>query len=137
MNKTEQLRLIRSMHFQRNYKTIEELSTLSEDHLQAAVCTLLDHEKLLYYAIPNGVSKSKFAQAIFKYTGLISGVPDLLVCKRNKQYGGLYLELKHAQNILSPNQRAFIKKLMENGYQCEIIRSLKQAQKVIFGYVDE
>ena len=136
MNKTQQLALIRNLNFVRSYKLIEDLSTLSEDHLQAAVCSLLDHYKVLYYAVPNGASKSKTMRATFKYTGLISGVPDLMICQMTRNFGGLYLELKHNKNVLSPNQKSFIKQLEDHGYQCEVIRTLQQAKETIFAYLN-
>lgn len=137
MNNLPQLALIRNLDFKKNYKIIEELSTVSEDHLQAAVCAFLQDEKLLYYAIPNGSKRTKVVRALFKFTGLISGVPDLLVCHKNKKYGGLYLELKHKKNTLSVNQKLFIKELEKNGYKCAVIRSLDNVRQVVFAYLKE
>lgn len=136
MNKISQLGLIRSLEYVKNHDSISLLSELSEDHLQAAVCALLDHKELLYFAIPNGSNKSKALRALFKFTGLIPGIPDLMVCISRGRFAGLFIELKHAKNKPSSKQVALIQQLCENGYACYVCWDLAGVEKTLRDYLE-
>ena len=135
MNKLEQLRLIRFLDYKSQRKTVLELSRLSEDHLQAAVCSHLESKMLVYFAVPNGAKKSKTAQALFKYTGLIPGVPDIFVCEPCGPYSGLYIELKHGHNKPSIKQREFMDRLYKRGYYTCVCWTLEEVEKEVLEYL--
>ena len=58
---------------------------------------------LLIFAVPNGGLRSK-AEAAEKWTGVVAGIPDLVVVAPRGQV--LFLEVKTASGSLSPEQRA-------------------------------
>ena len=135
MNKVQQLGLIRKLNYKKDYKLILELSELSEDHLQAAVCNLLDYIGALYWSSPNGSNKSKMQRALFSYTGLRAGVSDLFIAERRNGESGLFLELKHGKGRLSDSQKIFIKAIKERGYCVEVTNNLREAKRIIVDYL--
>lgn len=78
-----------------------------------------------------------------KAEGVTSGVPDCFIAIpivhlgvfKTTTYSGLFIEFKKKPNVLSFNQRVFIKNLTENGYKCEVCYSLDEAMAVVKKYL--
>lgn len=64
-------------------------------------------------------------------------MPDLFVPIVRREFGGLFLEVKTKIGKLSDVQRFWLGELVENGYRCEIVRSLEDGIKVLKGYLNE
>lgn len=63
--------------------------------------------------------------AKLKQQGLTPGVPDLFLAKANKEYAGLYIELKTGNNKLSVSQKEFISNIQDlNEYKTLVIYTL-------------
>lgn len=95
------------------------------------------------FAIPNGGSRNLITGKRLKMEGVTSGVPDCFIAipivhingPNTVGYNGLFIEFKKAPNVLSFNQRVFIKNLTENGYRCEVCYSLEEGQAAVKKYL--
>ncbi len=95
------------------------------------------------FAIPNGGSRNLITGKRLKAEGVTSGVPDCFIAIPMVHlnginpvgYNGLFIEFKKAPNVLSFNQRVFIKHLRNNGYKCEVCYSVDQAIDVLRKYL--
>lgn len=113
------------------------LDPKNENALQAQICTVLNYCKLPYFSIPNGTYKSNVrTRNIFTKTGLKSGVPDLFVCRaftyRDRLYYGLFIEVKlGAKARVTANQQAWHDKLLVEGYQVVVVRTMAQLYSIL------
>lgn len=70
------------------------------------------YKDYLIFSIPNGGSRNKIEASKLKKTGLLPGIPDLIILMPNKEI--IFLEMKRQKGgSLSPNQKVIIK-LIEN-----------------------
>lgn len=105
---------------------------VSENALQAQICTILNYVQLPYFSIPNGTYKPNArTRSIFTNTGLKSGVPDLFICRAFIYFGtlyhGLFIEVKLGDSgRVTPKQQAWHVKLRAEGYAVVVIRSIDQ-----------
>lgn len=98
------------------------------------------HKELdLIYAIPNGGYRNKAEARKLKATGTKAGVPDLHLpvpkMVNGILYGGLFIEMKFGNNKCTENQKKWIRRLQDQGYQCKICYSADEAIKVIKKYL--
>lgn len=113
------------------------LEPKSENALQAQICTVLNFVQLPYFSIPNGTyKKSVRTRNIYTNTGLKSGVPDLFICRpftfRDRPYHGLFIEVKLGdKGKVTANQQAWHDKLLMEGYQVIVVRSIPQLYSVL------
>ena len=83
------------------------------------------YKDYLIFSIPNGGSRNKIEASKFKKTGLLPGIPDLIILMPNKEI--LFLEMKRQKGgILSPVQKTIIK----------IIESLGFTVLIGYGFLD-
>lgn len=89
-----------------------------EDKLQHRIISYLKYQypNLLFAHVPNEGKRSAFERFKFKYLGGSSGIPDLLIFKKNKYYSGLAIELKVGYNKPTANQKAWLEKLNTNNW---------------------
>jgi len=123
---------------------------LTESQLQSICVSWFEsvYRNDIIIAIPNGTffnAKTKIAGYAYskklKKEGVKSGVPDLLICKTNSLYGGLWIEMKRDQASINKmhrdniNQLEFHAKLRLKGYKVEICCSYEDFQKIISDYM--
>lgn len=95
-----------------------------------------DERLKLLFAIPNGGQRNAIVGAKLKATGVKKGVPDLLLPVANKTHHGLFIELKRIKGAsTSPEQKAWIAKLNEQGYMAVVCRGFEEAKKTIEDYL--
>jgi 3-hydroxy-3-methylglutaryl CoA synthase len=110
---------------------MKQLSTSTEDILQAELfkyyhnkyCTKLSNPQHIIFAVPNGGQRSKAQAMLFKATGLIAGVADLIVIQPNRI---VFIELKKEKGKQSDDQQQFERKVKSLGFEYYLIRSLEQ-----------
>lgn len=111
----------------------------AESKLQAACVKWfrLQYPDTLIFAIPNGGARNAITGAILKREGVIPGVPDLFVAETNKEYAGLFIEMKSEKGRLTESQKEIHKQLYIAGYCVEVCHSFeefKQDTLLYFGY---
>jgi hypothetical protein len=87
------------------------------------------------FAIPNGGMRNKAVAVKLKQEGVKRGVLDIFLAMPSPAWNGLFIEMKDGDNVLSPDQREWKKRLEENGYRCEICRSWLAAARVLIDYL--
>ncbi len=105
-----------------------------EHKLQVAICKYLDLCGYEFFAIPNGGLRNIKVAAKLKQEGVKAGVADLFVALSNGKYHGLFIEVKVGKNRQQPNQKIFEQKVLENGYQYKVVRSIDEIIAVIREY---
>jgi len=105
-----------------------------EHKLQVAICKYLDLCGYEFFAIPNGGLRNIKVAAKLKQEGVKAGVADLFVALSNGKYHGLFIEVKVGKNRQQPNQKIFEQKVVENGYQYKVVRSIDEMIAVIREY---
>lgn len=89
------------------------------------------------YSNPNqgyGGDDAKRRGRKMKAEGARAGVLDLFLPVARGGYHGAYIELKIGDNDLSPEQTAFVKDMITEGYKCAMCKSLEQFQNFIKFY---
>ena len=92
----------------------------------------------LLFAIPNGAYFMGNWKVIntMKAEGLKSGVPDVFLPIRSKEFSGLWIEMKAGSNRPSPAQKKWIRQLREQGFRVEVCYSADEAIEVICKYLN-
>ena len=85
----------------------------------------------LIYSVPNEAKRTRFTANRLKSIGLKSGVSDIVFPYPNGEYASLYLEFKTKTGIVSDNQKAYIKLLRGAKNRAEVVRSSKEALKLL------
>ena len=126
-----------------------------EEQEQKIVVKYLKIKKILHYATINE-NKQSFSDRVLatrienksKAMGKSNGVPDLCICKANKYYHGLYIEMKRRVKTLKngkksisrpetrPEQLKWLDKLNSNGYYAVVCYGADEAIKVIDEYME-
>ncbi len=106
-----------------------------EDDLQEACVRWFDYQftniKQLLIHIPNGGKRNAREAAKFKRMGVRAGVADLLLLVPSKPFHGLFIEMKAGKGTQQDSQKEFEKKVVENGYQYVVCRSLEHFINVV------
>jgi hypothetical protein len=87
------------------------------------------------YAIPNGGKRSVITAAIMKAEGVLPGVADLFLMQPNKDYHGLYIEVKTEKGNQSPYQKEFERKAKQRSYDYQVCRNFDEFQEIITKYL--
>ena len=106
---------------------------MTEDQLQQQIVTYFKNNFQinrtgLIFAVPNGGSRNVLEAKKMKFTGVLSGVSDLIAIIPKKI---LFIELKAEKGIQSDNQKDFEVRVNELGFEYYIIRSLEQFKEMI------
>ena len=91
--------------------------------------------KLLYHC-PNGGTRNKMEAANLKRQGVKAGVPDLFLPVPRSPKHGLFIEMKVGRNKCTDNQKKWIRKLLEQGYEVKVCYSCEEAIQVIKKYLN-
>ena len=102
----------------------------------------MQYPDLVCFSIPNGGRRDKIGAAILKSEGLLAGAADLCLAHKkvgktydDPDYGALYIEIKTPTGRQSESQKQFEKKVLANGYDYRIVRSLDQFIKIVNEYL--
>lgn len=68
--------------------------------------------------------------------GMRRGVSDLLIAFQNHGFGGMWLELKSANGIVSKEQKQFMADMRSVGYCCEVAWSFEEAISYLEWYIE-
>lgn len=98
---------------------------------------LVSHPELRWLvAIPNGGKRPKGEAGKMKAEGVKSGYPDVLLDLARGPYHGFRLEVKRRKfGAVSPDQRAWGKQLMEQGYWYQIAYGWEEARDQLLAYL--
>jgi hypothetical protein len=89
----------------------------------------------LLYAVPNGGHRHMTVAIKLKAEGVRSGVPDLVLPIARAGFFGLYVEMKTRTGRVSTDQKAYMARLLDEGYRVEVCRSLEGFIEVVGGYL--
>ena len=93
------------------------------------------HENTLF-AIPNGGERNVIVASKLKAEGVRAGVPDLFLAWANRQYGGLFIEMKKPKGgRVSDVQKQYIELLTESGYKAVVCMGWIEAKAAIEDYL--
>lgn len=92
------------------------------------------YRKLLF-AVPNGGARSAREGKSLKDEGVLAGVADLFLSVPNKQFHGLYVELKTAKGKQQANQKEFEEAVKGQGYEYIVCHSFSEFMGTIVGYL--
>jgi len=115
-------------------------SAPSEHDLQVTCVNLFrakhyEHAHLLF-AIPNGGYRCKRTASMMRAEGQQSGVPDLFLAVARHGYHGLWIEMKNGKaGRVSKEQKEMMEVLEEQGYKCEVCRSVEDFDNVTDTYL--
>ena len=119
-------------------RTVATLPALTEQQEQEAVIqwarasiARLPGLELLFH-VPNENAHHKVRQ------GVAAGVPDLCLPIARGGWHGLWIELKRADhsNVPSPAQRAWLERLIAEGYRCAVCYGANEAIDSIERYLE-
>jgi hypothetical protein len=88
------------------------------------------------FAVPNGGRRDRITGARLKAEGVKAGVADLILLRRNSQYGALLIELKTPRGSQSQAQRDWQKAIEKDGYKYVVVRSVQAFIQTINDYLD-
>lgn len=108
----------------------------SEENLQKAVARYLDRLGVLWFHSPNEIRAKPQYLKKRKQLGVKSGVPDVCILEPNKDYNGLFIELKVGYNKTSEAQELFLDKLGVRAYKTLVSYSLDEVIDVVDEYLE-
>lgn len=82
----------------------------------------------LLFAVPNGGARSALQGKIFKMTGVVAGVADMLFMYKGQTY---CLEFKTDIGVQSEKQINWQNKVQNHGFNYMIVRNLSLFQEII------
>ena len=140
----EHLALTQKLHLKsvlglekRWHKMIKSLIP-TEHQEQSLVIQYCNLKKIPIFHIPNGSYKSLTARVKAKKEGLKSGIPDLMIPVANKNYHGLFIEMKRVKNSkVSVHQKQWIELLNKQGYKAIVCYGNNEAIKEIENYIKD
>lgn len=89
------------------------------------------------FAIPNGGRRDKKTGTTLKEEGVVAGVADLILLKRNQRYGALCVEMKTKSGSQSETQKKWQKEVEATGNKYVVCRSLDEFMKEITDYLND
>ena len=115
---------------------------ISEHQEQSKFVEWCRLNKIPIFSIPNGFWLPIKNQALvssyikrLKKEGLSPGVPDLFVPVPNKNYHGLFVEMKIKGGFLRDEQKRWINELNKQGYKAVVCYSADEAMEVLQEYL--
>lgn len=89
------------------------------------------------FAVPNGSARDVVTGAKLKAEGVLAGVSDLILLKRNKTFGALLIEMKSDNGRQSQAQKEWEAKVTaDNEYKYVVCRSLQDFIREINDYLN-
>ena len=105
----------------------------AEDHLQIQCVQYMKfkYPDILVHHSQNENKRSNYERWFISLFGIQAGCPDLLFFKATKTYNGLAVELKVGKNKPTENQINFMKKLVAENWQTEVIYNISDFIKCV------
>ena len=88
------------------------------------------------HAVPNGGARNAVTGARMKAEGVRKGVWDICWPFPCGGYKGLYIELKHGRNKLTPEQEAFGEFVRKQGYKTAVAYTAEKAIEILEEYIN-
>jgi hypothetical protein len=112
---------------------------MSESKLQQSMVKWFRYKYPEYtlMAIPNGHKRNAITGAILKREGVVAGVSDLFLMKANKDFHGLWIEVKLDKGKQSESQKEFEVKALREGYSYVICKSTDHFIEVVTNYIND
>lgn len=96
----------------------------------------LQYPDLLAFHTPNGRNAgSPRMGKLWKDMGVVAGVPDILIVRRNSYWVGMAVELKSDKGRISESQLAMHEKFLKEGWYMTTIRSLDDFMRAVKEYM--
>lgn len=94
-------------------------------------------ELRMLFHIPNGGTRNKREAVHLKEMGVQAGVPDLFLPVPRNGFHGLFIEMKRNAKTarVSPEQKAWIQALTDQGYRAVVCYGFEQARDAIVEYL--
>lgn len=109
---------------------------MSEAQEQRTVVEYCDLKHIPCFHIPNGGHRNKHTAYQLKLQGVKPGVPDLFIPVPNKDYHGLFIEMKKADGgTLTKHQIEWLDKLNSQGYFARCCHGARNAIALIEDYL--
>jgi len=89
----------------------------------------------VFFAIPNGGVRDAITARRLKDSGVLAGVPDLLLAVPRQEKHGLFLEMKTLTGRTTAAQREAHKALEAQGYAVRVAQGYEAAKAEIQGYL--
>ena len=103
-----------------------------EHKLQVAIVKWLDFTQDFYYfAIPNGGARHRLVAIKLKMEGAKAGVADMFWMVHNKNWKGIFVEVKIDKGKQQPNQKSFENICYCSGYYYAIVKSIEDCENLI------
>lgn len=94
--------------------------------------------KFVLFSIPNGGQRNLLVAKKMKAEGVRAGVPDLFLAVPNKDYAGLFIEMKKEKGgVVSEYQKIMLSRLEQAGYKCSVCKGFEKAKKEIEEYLNK
>jgi hypothetical protein len=109
-----------------------------EAKVQAALCTYIQftYPKVRYCASLGGIRTSMKQAILAKKTGYVKGFPDMAILHPNKEYSGLFLEIKaDKKGYASKEQKEWVEDLNKVGYFAKVVKGLEECMDVLDWYM--
>lgn len=87
-----------------------------------------------FFAIPNGGARNAVTGAMLKREGVKKGIPDIFLACPNKDYSGLFIEMKFGAGKQTKEQIEFME-YAKIHYQCEVCYDWQKAADIIDAYL--
>jgi hypothetical protein len=87
--------------------------------------------------IPNGGRRSKSEAHKFKLMGVVAGIPDINIPVANKDYHGLFIEMKDGKGRASKEQLNMKNIIENNGYCVKVCNGHEEAIKELEEYLSK
>ena len=107
----------------------------SEFQIQKTVKQWLDTKNVLYFSIPNEAACNSIKGKHLKDTGMRKGVSDMFIAEPHHNFHGMFLELKKASGVLSPEQRQFLRDVEQKNYFTAVCFSVDEAIAILTWYI--
>lgn len=92
--------------------------------------------RIVLFAIPNGGQRNLLVAKKMKAEGVRAGVPDLFLAVPNKDYAGLFIEMKKEKGgVVSEYQKIMLSRLEQAGYKCSVCKGFEEAKAEIEEYL--
>ena len=86
----------------------------------------------------NGVRLTIGQATLAKKSGLVKGYPDIFLPVKNKNYSGLFIELKRIKGgVVSQEQKDFISFLNSQGFKAVVCKGSKEAINALESYLND
>lgn len=127
--------------FQQLQKRLNKGKDAPSEHYLQVQCvnwfrTVYPQYSKLLIAIPNGGYRMPTTARYMKAEGQQAGTPDLFLAIARHKFHGLWIEMKNGTaGRVSDSQTDMIKRLLDQGYDCRIARSMDDFRTIVDDYL--